>query len=79
MIKPFTSILIMLMPTGNKGHALNNLRRYEEALVALKQAIRLDPKDADAYNEKYFALSGLGKKKEANQAHKKARQLGYSS
>jgi Flp pilus assembly protein TadD len=64
---------------NNMGSALNELGRYEEALVALKQTIRLDPKDANAYNEKYFALSGLGKKKEANQAHKKARQLGYSS
>jgi len=64
---------------NNKGIALYNLKRYEEAIAVYDQAIRLDPNFAKAYNNKGIALERLGKKTEAQQAHARARQLGYSS
>ncbi len=62
-----------------EGNTLSNLKRYEEALAAYDQAIRLDPNYAVAYNNKGLALERLGKKTEAQQAHARARQLGYPS
>jgi hypothetical protein len=53
------------------------LKRFEEALAACDQAIRLDPNSALAYNNKGFALERLGRKEDAQQAFKRARQLGY--
>ena len=61
------------------GHAIYDLKRYEEARTAYDQAISLDPKDATAYYNRGLALDRLGKKKEAQQAYNKAKQLGYSS
>jgi tetratricopeptide (TPR) repeat protein len=51
--------------------------RYEEALAAFEQAIRLNPNYAAAYTNKGNALKGLNKKREAKLAYDKARQLGY--
>ncbi len=51
------------------------LKRYEEALAAYDQAIRLGPNVADAYSGKGIALTGLGRQKEAKQAYEKAQQL----
>jgi tetratricopeptide (TPR) repeat protein len=62
----------------NEGNALHNLKRYDEALVAYEQAIRLDPNDALAYIGKGLALDNLGQSREAKQAYDKARQLGYT-
>jgi superkiller protein 3 len=62
-----------------EGIALNDLKRYEEAIAAYDQAIRLDPTFAMAYNNKGNTLERLGKKTEAQQAHARARQLGYPS
>ncbi len=47
------------------ANQLDALERYEEALAAHDQAIRLDPKDALAYGNKAFALLKLGRTKEA--------------
>jgi tetratricopeptide (TPR) repeat protein len=58
-----------------EGNALYNLKRYEEALAAYEQAIRLDPNDADAYNGKGIALRNLNRHEEAKQALEKAHQL----
>jgi len=56
----------------NEGDTHVRAEHYEEA-------IRLRPNDATAYNAKGLALEALGKKQEAQQAHERARQLGYSS
>lgn len=49
----------------NKGVALHNLKRYEEALDAYNQAIRLDPNYALAYTGKGSALNNLKSYEEA--------------
>ena len=36
----------------NKGFALDELKRYEEAVDAYRKAIEIDPKDAAAWNNK---------------------------
>lgn len=63
---------------NGKGRTLYNLKHYEEALIALDEALRLDPNFATAYNNKGLALDQLGRKREAQQAHEKAKQLGYT-
>jgi tetratricopeptide (TPR) repeat protein len=62
----------------NEGFALDELKRYDEAIAAYEQAIRLDPNYASAYHNKGVALDKLGKSREAKQAYDKARQLGYT-
>ncbi|HWS85187.1 MAG TPA: TIR domain-containing protein [Ktedonobacteraceae bacterium] len=62
-----------------KGLALANLKRYNEALTAYEQALRLDPSYALAWHGKGFALEKLGRSKEAQQCYEKARQLGYKT
>jgi tetratricopeptide (TPR) repeat protein len=47
-----TGHIILLEPDnayvyGNKGEALINLNEYEEALIAINQAIHIDPNNAD--------------------------------
>ena len=63
----------------NKGNALSDLKRYEEAVVAYEQAIRFNPGHARAYFSKAVALEQLERSKEAQQAYGKARLLGYST
>ena len=58
-----------------EGNALSDLKRYEEALAAYEQAIRLDPNYAYAYNNKGDVLRELKRYKEAEQTFEKARQL----
>src|SRR6266567_4730923 len=57
---------------GNKGDALNNLGRYQEALAAYEQAIGLDPNLALAYSNKGAALNNLGRYQEALAAYEQA-------
>ena len=54
------------------------LKRYDEALAAYDQAIKLDPQKGMYYNNKANTLDALGKKQEAEQARQKARELGYT-
>jgi tetratricopeptide (TPR) repeat protein len=61
-----------------EGNALWGLKRYEEALAAYEQALRLDPNFAFAYNNKGIILEHLGRKREAQQAHERARELGFN-
>jgi tetratricopeptide (TPR) repeat protein len=61
-----------------EGNRLCDLKQYSEALTAYEQAIGLDPNYALAYNNKGTALERLNRKKEAQQAYEKARQLGYT-
>src|SRR5260370_30877902 len=51
-----------------KGIALNDLKRYHEALVAFERAIQLDPPDGFAWLYKGDILKQLGRLEEAQQA-----------
>jgi serine/threonine protein kinase len=62
----------------DEGRSFTRLRKYEKALIAYEQAIRLDPNDDVAYNNKGAALNNLGKSGEAEQAYEKAHQLGFT-
>jgi tetratricopeptide (TPR) repeat protein len=59
----------------NEGDALCGLKRYEEALAAYDQAIRLDPNDALTYRRKGNALYGLKRYEEALAAYEQAIHL----
>src|SRR6266567_2481396 len=48
-----------------EGNRLSDLKRYEEALAAYEQAIRLDPDDVTAYYKKSAALIKLKRYEEA--------------
>ena len=61
-----------------EGDTHYNARRYQEALAAYEQAIRLNPNDAGAHLNKGILLEKLGEKREAKRAYKRARQLGYN-
>lgn len=53
--------------------------KYDEAIKAYDEAIRLDPNDADAWNNKGLVLEYFGRTAEANTAFAKAKELGYTS
>jgi len=57
---------------NSKGIALTNLDRYDEAIMAYDEAIRLDPNNADAWNSKGNALTNQGKYDEAITAYDEA-------
>jgi tetratricopeptide (TPR) repeat protein len=59
----------------NEGIALYDLKRYDEALVAYEQAIRLDPNFAIAYYGKGVALRNLKRYDEAIAAYEQAIRL----
>ena len=59
----------------NKGIALGNLNRLEEALACLEEALRLNPDYAEAWYNKGVALEKLGQWKKALAAYERARQL----
>lgn len=56
----------------DEGATLYNLMRYEEALITLDQAIRLDPNFALAYSGKGATLDGLKRYEEAIAAYDQA-------
>lgn len=62
----------------NSGTAYAQLKEYQRAIADFDRAIDLAPKDADTYYGKGWALEGLGRKKEAQQAYRRARELGYN-
>jgi tetratricopeptide (TPR) repeat protein len=62
----------------NKGVTLYNESKYDEAIKAYDEAIRLAPNLIEAWNNKGMALDALGKTTEANAAKAKAKELGYS-
>jgi len=63
----------------SKGNALFDLKRYEEALTAYDQALRLDPNNALAYTRKGNALGDLKRSEEALAAHEQALRLNPNS
>ncbi|MFP3206731.1 MAG: tetratricopeptide repeat protein, partial [Hydrogenobaculum sp.] len=60
---------------NNKGDALRNLKRYEEALQCYDKAIQLEPNNALYWNNKGDALRNLKRYEEALQCYDKAIQL----
>lgn len=59
----------------NKGIALGNLNRLEEALACLDEALLLNPDYAEAWYNKGVALEKLGQWKQALAAYERAREL----
>jgi len=59
----------------DEGNALEDLKRYDEALAAYEQAIRLDPNYALAYNNTGNALEDLKRYEEALAAYDQAIRL----
>jgi len=59
----------------NKGIALGNLNRLEEALACIEEALRLRPDYAEAWYNKGVALEKLGQWKQALAAYERAREL----
>ena len=49
----------------NKGLALGNLGKYQEAIEWYDKALKIDPNYVDALNNKGIALNNLGKYQEA--------------
>jgi tetratricopeptide (TPR) repeat protein len=63
---------------NNKGNALSIQGKYNEAIEAYDEAIRLDSNLAGTWNNKALALAGLGRNAEANAAFAEAKELGYT-
>ena len=63
------------IPYLNKGQALCELGRYEEALLAYQEAITVDPEDRLAYYGKARVLRELGREEEAQQIEQQAHQI----
>jgi tetratricopeptide (TPR) repeat protein len=61
----------------NKGVALGELGKYDEAVQAFGKVIELDPQIAEAWGYKGFVLELLNKTTEAGTAYAKAKELGY--
>jgi tetratricopeptide (TPR) repeat protein len=60
---------------NNKGVALNDLSRNEEAIAACDKAIEIDPQLAEPWNNKGCALYCLGRYEEAVTAYNKALEI----
>ena len=59
----------------NKGNALRELGRYEEALRCFDKALEIDPKHVLAWNNKGIALHNLGRYEEALRCFDKALEI----
>jgi len=60
----------------DEGISLDGLKRYEEAITAFDQAIRLDPNNARAYSNKGISPNGLKRYEEAIAAFDQASRIG---
>ena len=63
--RPVTGTELDAKRWADKGTNLCNLGRHEDALVCLKRALELDPRDWIAWSSKGAVLSQLGRKREA--------------
>jgi uncharacterized protein YjbI with pentapeptide repeats/Tfp pilus assembly protein PilF len=61
----------------NKGRNLFNLGKYEEAVKAYDEALKIDPKYTPSYVNKGISLEMLGRYKEAKDSFNKAKVIGY--
>lgn len=59
----------------NKGVTLQNLGRYQEAIVAYDEAFKFNSSNADVWNKKSVCLGELGKDNESLECSSKATQL----
>lgn len=60
-------------PLACQGMVLCNMRRYQEALPVLDQAISLDPNEILGWTEKVSTLRALGREEEAHTAYEQER------
>jgi tetratricopeptide (TPR) repeat protein len=60
----------------DKGNALSSQGKYDEAIQAYDEAIKLDPTLAAAWSNKGLALEALGRTTEAEAAFAKAKEIG---
>jgi tetratricopeptide (TPR) repeat protein len=60
----------------NKGVALDDPGKYEEAIKAYDRAIEINPQDTKAWYNKGTVLKALGRTIEADAAFTKAKELG---
>ena len=65
----------MLYALDNKGLALYNLGKYEEAIEWYDKVLKIDPNDVNALNNKGLALNNLGKYQEAIEWYDKALEI----
>jgi tetratricopeptide (TPR) repeat protein len=61
----------------DKGVALYYQGKYDDAIKAYEEAIRLDPNYATAWYYKALALKALGRTVDAEAAYAKAKELDY--
>ncbi len=61
--------------SSNKGDALYNLKKYNDAILNYDKSLEIDPNIAYVYNNKGNALRNLNMQKEAIQCYDKAIQL----
>ncbi len=63
----------------SKGHTLNGLGKYEEAIRAYDKAIMIAPNDADTWYRKGLILKLIGQTEDADAAFEKAKELDLQS
>jgi tetratricopeptide (TPR) repeat protein len=61
---------------GNKGSVLLRLKEYQEALAVVDRALAIDPSIVSNWSIKAKALRGLGRMAEADEAERRAKELG---
>jgi tetratricopeptide (TPR) repeat protein len=71
--KESTISISYLHTLNKKGIALGNRGKYDEVIKFFDDAIRLDAKDVDAWNNKGVVFGALGRTSEANVGKAKAK------
>ena len=61
----------------NSGTEYLDQEQYNQAIVDFDEAIRLDPQDRHAYNNRGIVYGHIGKLIEAERDSAKAKELGY--
>lgn len=82
-VKDYSSAIAQKMNTSavycNRAIAYNYIGKYEKAIADLNKALSLDPKNAEAYYERGYAIYGLSRRLEkAAPDFKKAAELNKS-